>query len=212
MNPDHKIEDSSMDENKIKPTHGMMVSALGASCNLRGDNLKTHLEKIARAILNHPDAKKLFEDKSEAKTSLGPANVKDTVVSSLDEILPGDYVIWEKVTKVYDTKFTERREGVVHFQDGDGDWSTKLDVFVTDGDDGDSTIIVRRPIRELPKKDGTVIVPAKGHKNIVASTQYGPAEFDKAVCIDGLWVAINETGDTRAFDPEYIEPDTWQEA
>ena len=64
---------------------------------------------------------------------------------TLDDIEPGDHVIWECAREFYGAIFATRREGIAYDQE-DGDWCTETDMRLTDGEGEGITIMIRRPI------------------------------------------------------------------
>lgn len=65
--------------------------------------------------------------------------------ASLDDVRPGDYVVWEESSEEdRGVTRTVRREGIAHHRDISGDWCTEEDLWITDGEG--TTITIRRPI------------------------------------------------------------------
>lgn len=122
-------------------------------------------------------------------------NVKIIENASLDDVVPGDYLIWECVSESGGVTDRSIREGIAHSQDMDGEWYSKEDVWITDHL-GDSTLTIRRPVKELPTKPGSVIAAADGREYIEAKTEWGVYRAREAVFrADGFWLAAWRTDD-----------------
>lgn len=64
-----------------------------------------------------------------------------------DDVRPGDHIIWERVRgRIGAATMLERREGIAHHRDKDGDWYTENDVWLAGLDGNDATITIRRPV------------------------------------------------------------------
>ena len=59
---------------------------------------------------------------------------------------PGDYMIWEATETRGGVIVTARREGIAHHRDQWGDWCTEGGVHITGGEDGGTTLTIRRPL------------------------------------------------------------------
>ena len=74
-------------------------------------------------------------------------NVQIIENASLDDVVPGDHITWERVRgRMGAVTMLERREGIAHHRDKDGDWYTENDVWLAGLGGADVTITIRRPI------------------------------------------------------------------
>lgn len=73
-------------------------------------------------------------------------NVKIIENAYKSDVRPGDHVTWEKTRRMGGGTITERREGIAHHRDGDGDWWTKDGMWITCGEDPRVTITIRRTV------------------------------------------------------------------
>ena len=92
-------------------------------------------------------------------------------------------------------------------------WPAEDGGWLTDGEDEDTTITIRRPIPTLPTEDGAVIVAADGHEFIEAEAYCATYYAREAMLTDGNWRAAWRTesgGWTPCLSPEYITPGTWK--
>ncbi len=65
--------------------------------------------------------------------------------ASLDDVRPGDHVVWEKTWVVRGVTCAESREDVTHRLDSAGDWCNEDGMWITGGEGEGITITVRRP-------------------------------------------------------------------
>ena len=65
--------------------------------------------------------------------------------ATLDDVRPGDHLVWEYAREVDGVTITVRREGVAGARYGNVDWYTKDGMWITDSRQGD-TLTIRRPI------------------------------------------------------------------
>lgn len=65
--------------------------------------------------------------------------------ASLDDVRPGDHVVWEKTWVVRGVTCTEIREDVAHHLDSAGDWCNEDGMWITGGEGEGITITIRRP-------------------------------------------------------------------
>ena len=63
-----------------------------------------------------------------------------------DDVRPGDHITWEQTWTVHDMTATQRREGVAHARDRDGDWYTERGAYITNYWASNGTVTIRRPI------------------------------------------------------------------
>ena len=76
-------------------------------------------------------------------------NVQIIENASLDDVRPGDHIIWERVRgRMGAVTMLERREGIANHRDKDGDWYTENDVWLAGLEDAVVTITIRRPINK----------------------------------------------------------------
>ena len=72
-------------------------------------------------------------------------NVQIIENASLDDVVPGDHLVWEYTREVDGVTITARREGIAACRYGNADWYTKDGMWMTDSRQGD-TLTIRRPI------------------------------------------------------------------
>ena len=140
-------------------------------------------------------------------------NVQVIENATRDDVRPGDHLILETPRMWRDATITTRREGIAHHRDGDGDWCTDDGVWLTDFSDDSGTLTIRRTVKELPTKPGVVIVPAGGHKRIMAEEDGETwSARDAVLSWDGRWYGVWRSGDeTHTFVARSgITPDTWK--
>ena len=65
--------------------------------------------------------------------------------ATLDDVRPGDHLVWEYAREVDGVTITVRREGVAGARYGNVDWYTKDGMWITDSRQGDA-LTIRRPI------------------------------------------------------------------
>lgn len=73
-------------------------------------------------------------------------NMQTIKNATLDDVRPGDHVVWELFHEICGATITYRREGIAHHRDKWGDWCNEDDVCVTDGEDKFTTLTIRRPL------------------------------------------------------------------
>ena len=74
-------------------------------------------------------------------------NVQIIENARMDDVRPGDHITWERVrSRIGAATMLERREGIAHHRDKDGDWYTENDVWLAGLEDAAVTITIRRPI------------------------------------------------------------------
>ena len=67
----------------------------------------------------------------------------------LDDVIPGDHLVWEYTREVDGVTITARREGVAGARYGNADWYTKDGMWITEGEGERVTLTIRRPIKEV---------------------------------------------------------------
>ena len=72
-------------------------------------------------------------------------NVQIIDNAQLDDVHPGDYIIWEYTREVDGVIITVRREGVAGARYGNADWYTKDWMWITESNHR-GTLTIRRPI------------------------------------------------------------------
>ena len=135
--------------------------------------------------------------------------------ASLDDVRPGDHVVWEKTWVVRGVTCTEIREDVAHHLDSAGDWCNEDGMWITGGAGEGITITIRRPGQELPTTPRTVIVPADGHEYIEAVVSGVVWRTREAVLgLDGRWHGAWRVGSGRlaveSTSSDSITPGTWK--
>lgn len=104
--------------------------------------------------------------------------------ATLDDGLPGDHIVWEHTETVHGVTRTVRREGIAHHRDQEGDWCTEEDRWITNGEDEDITITIRRPVQDVPTEPGTVLEAADGHEYITATVGDETYRAREAILLD----------------------------
>ena len=72
-------------------------------------------------------------------------NVKIIENATLDDVRPGDHLVWEYTREVDGVTITARREGIAACRYGNADWYTKDGLWITDVN-FPGTLTIRRPI------------------------------------------------------------------
>ena len=136
--------------------------------------------------------------------------------ASSDDIRPGDHITWERTEVILGRTDTIRREGIAHDRNSiSSDWWTKEGGWLTDGKGEGITLTIRRTIRDLPTKPGTVIITNDGHESIRAVGGLSIRRAREAVLgPDGRWYGVWR-GDSGVAPisyvvPELITPGTWK--
>lgn len=140
-------------------------------------------------------------------------NVQVIENATRDDVRPGDHVVWEESDTERGVTSIIHREGVAHDRDSQGDWCTEEGLYITAGEGEDVTLTIRRTVKELPTKPGVVIVPAGGHKRIMAEEDGETwSARDAVLSWDGRWYGVWRSGDeTHTFVARSgITPDTWK--
>ena len=140
-------------------------------------------------------------------------NVKIIKNASLEDVLPGDHLTWEWVMVHGGLTMTNRREGIASYQNVSGDWWTAEDMSITEGNEDDTTLTIRRAVQELPTEDGAVIVPADGHEYITATVGGVTYRAREAILIgENQWHAAwrSDEGVLIYVTPERIDAGTWK--
>lgn len=133
--------------------------------------------------------------------------------ASLNDVQPGDYVVWEYAREVGGVTEKDSRAGVAAYRSGRGDWHTESDARITWGEYEGVTITIRRTTQELPTKPGTVIVPADGHEYIEAVDHGKRCYAVEAVCGHGGRLAAvwrHGAEEVPALEAECLTPGTWK--
>ena len=131
-----------------------------------------------------------------------------------DDVRPGDHVTWENTGAREGVTTFERREGIAHHRDSDGDWCTEEDRYITYSEGDGRAITIRRTVKDLPDKMNSVIVPSDGHKRIEAVMNDKTWYAREAVLgAYGLWVAAwrSDTDSIPVVKSEEITEGTWKE-
>ena len=142
-------------------------------------------------------------------------NLKIIKNAALDDVRPGDHITWEYAGAWGGVTTFERREGVAHHRDHDGDWCTEEGRYVTDREVDGRTITIRRTVKELPTDPGVVIVTNDGNDNIEATTG-GPIWHANEAVLggDGRWHGVwRRAGGRTAISsvlPWGVTPSTWK--
>lgn len=135
--------------------------------------------------------------------------------ANLGDIRPGDHLTWTRTKVLGGVTSTQSYEGIAHHHDGDGDWLTKDDVWITDGEGEGFTLTIRRPIQELPKWSSTVIIPNDGYAFIEAiwggsTWQAREAVLDGDGKWHGLWRRVGGPAVIGCVTEKNINSHTWK--
>lgn len=145
-------------------------------------------------------------------------NVKIIENATRDDVRPGDHLIRAHVWETCGVTVTDRREGIAHYRDDEGDWRTKEGMWLTHREGEDTTLTIRRTAPELPTEDEAVIERADGHKYITAIFDGETYRAREAVLgRDGRWYGVWRRATpaphvAASVAPEHITPSTWKVA
>lgn len=149
----------------------------------------------------------------ERRIKVSNENVKIIENASRDDVRPGDHVTWEYTNTRNGVTTFERREGIAHHRDEDGDWCTKEGRYITYRESNDSVITIRRTVQDLPTTPGIPIVANDGHEYIEAVFSGVVWRTSEAVLgLAGLWHGVWRAGRSvvGSVSPELITPGTWK--
>ena len=133
--------------------------------------------------------------------------------ASLEDVLPGDHLTWECVMVHGGLTMTNRREGIASYRNVSGDWWTAEDMSITEGNEDDTTLTIRRTVKPLPTEPGTVIIPDDWHDHITATVGGMTYRAREAILIGvNDWHAAwrSDTGVMIYATPDQITPGTWK--
>lgn len=146
-----------------------------------------------------------------AGTAVLDGNVRVIVGGTSDDVLPGDYLTWERTWTDGDVTFTERRANVAHHRRPDGHWFSAKGLRITGGGAKNATLTIYRPTPE----DGAQIIPAdKAIEAVWGEVTYTTtrATYDAT---ENIWVGIWRGAGNRStyeMHPEHLTPGTWRKA
>lgn len=128
-----------------------------------------------------------------------------------DDVRPGDHISWEWHRERSGVTIVTRREGIAHHRDEEGDWRTAEGEWLTKGEG--VALTIRRPVREMPTEQGTVIVAMQEGEYIEAEVD-GETWRAREAALDsvGDWIGAWRSGDRviAYVTSESINPDTWK--
>ena len=75
-------------------------------------------------------------------------NVQIIENASLDDVRPGDHLVWEYAREVDGVTITVRREGVAGARYGNADWYTKDGMWITESNHRGTLTIIRQITKE----------------------------------------------------------------
>ena len=133
--------------------------------------------------------------------------------ASLEDVLPGDHLTWEWVMVHGGLTMTNRREGIASYRNVSGDWWTAEDMSITEGNEDDITLTIRRTVQDLPTNPGAVIIPADGHEYIEATMRGETVRAREATRSGaGGWYAAWRSGEQTSglASSREITPGTWK--
>lgn len=135
--------------------------------------------------------------------------------ASVDDVRPGDHLTRARVWETCGATVTDRREGIAHHRNDEGDWCTKEGMWLTNSEGKDTTLTIHRPVPDLPTKPGAVIIPADGHEYIEA-TKLGETFRAREATRSGAggwYAAWRSGGQTSGLASSWeIIPGTWKVA
>lgn len=140
-------------------------------------------------------------------------NVKIIENAALDDVRPGDHVVWEESDTERGVTSIIHREGVAHDRDSQGDWCTEEGLYITAGEGEDVTLTIRRHAQDLPTNPGAVIIPADGHEYIEATMRGETVRAREATRSGaGGWYAAWRSGEQTSglASSREITPGTWK--
>lgn len=135
-------------------------------------------------------------------TDTTDTHMKTIENARLDNVRPGDHIIWTRDKEYGGVISVERREGTAHHRDASSNWRTESGTWITGGEGEGTTLTIHRPVQELPTEDGVVIVPADDREFIEVNDggryyvmihagdgwwRGGPDEVSSVDIIDGTW-------------------------
>ena len=150
----------------------------------------------------------------ERRIKVSNENTKIIENATRDDIQTGDHVTWEYTGERDGVTTFERREGIAHHRNRNGDWCTEEGRYITYSEGYGRTITIRRAAKTLPDKMNSVIVPSDGHKRIEA-VMNGKTWYAREAVLGayGLWVAAwrTDTDSIPVVKSEEITEGTWKE-
>ena len=199
-----------MSKKKIEPTDRMIRDV-----ETWGEIMGVDDVDLLRYILNHSDAPGLFTDEDDRSWEpLSDPNMEIIEDARPGDVRAGDHLTRTRVWETCGVVVTDSREGIAHHRDEDGEWYTKDGMWITNGEDEDTTLTIRRTVQELPTKDGDGIIPNDGHKYITATVGGQTYRAREAMLAEGRWRAVWRTADGQrvcySVRREDITPDVWQ--
>ncbi|MCV7529062.1 hypothetical protein M3D01_004125 [Micrococcus luteus] len=141
------------------------------------------------------------------------ANAQVIENATRDDVRPGDHVTWEYTGAREGVTTFERREGIAHHRDSDGDWCAEGGRYITYSEGYGRTITIRRTVQELPTGLGAVIVAKEGGGGIEATVLGRVWHAREAVFgADGRWHGVwrSTSGAISYATPDQITPGTWK--
>ena len=145
--------------------------------------------------------------------NLNDPNVKIIKNATRDDVRPGDHVTWEYTGAREGVTTFERREGIAHHRDSDGDWCAEGGRYITYSEGYGRTITIRRTVQELPTGLGAVIV-AKEEGGGIEATVLGRVWHAREAVFgaDGRWHGVwrSTSGAISYAAPGQIVPGTWR--
>lgn len=135
--------------------------------------------------------------------------------ATLDDVRSGVRLTQTRTLEYGGLTLVETREGIAHHRDWAGNWCTKEDQRITDGIRENTTLTIRRPVRELPTEyDGAVLVPADGCSAITTTKGQEFARLTFTTKQD-LWYGPNlaaRPGDwvIHTTTADRLTPGTWK--
>ena len=143
-------------------------------------------------------------------------NVQTIENAALDDVRPGDHVVWEESDTERGVTSIIHREGVAHDRDSQGDWCTEEGLYITAGEGEDVTLTIRRPVQDLPTRLGSTIVTNDEGGAIEALSSGIVWRAPEAILgadgrWHGVWRRVSGSGAIPSVAPERIIPNTWKE-
>ena len=199
------------------PTGGVILN-VPANAELTADQT----QELATLLASHASGSISYWPHPPVPGKEGDDNGARVITNAtLDDVRPGDHLTWERRATWRGVDTVKRREGTAHFRvPVTGDWQTEDGEWITNGEGEGITLTIRRPSRGLSTVDQARIVPAPGHKTIVA-TLGGGRKFATTLAVYNArrdyWVAdwreVESNGGEvmQTMPADKIDPSTCQE-
>ena len=140
-------------------------------------------------------------------------NVKTIENASTDDVHPGDHLTRARVWETCGVTVTDRREGIAHHRNDEGDWYTKEGMWLTNSEGKDTTLTIRRTVQDLSTDFEATIVAHDKDADIKAVVDGETWRTREAIRgRNGCWYPLWRLGVRARLSvlPEAITPNTWK--